>query len=68
MASDVRSAENAQNWLNNVVYNWVSSLSLQSASPHGGFFAVASDYFESIEPSLGFTRGRLRSDVPWWFE
>jgi hypothetical protein len=28
-----------------------------------GIFAVASDYFKSIGSALGFTRGRLRSDV-----
>ena len=35
--------------LNLIARFLVSSLSQQSASPHGGFFAVASDYFKTIE-------------------
>ena len=31
--------------------------------PAWGIFTVASDYFKSISSALGFTRGRLRSDV-----
>jgi hypothetical protein len=48
MIGDTISAQSAQNWLNNVVYNWAFISCALLLFNAGGFVAFASDYFTSI--------------------